>query len=184
MAANKHTFTKERWEDSEYRARMKERDAKTKQLRKDDPWAVKSWGVPQNKSGKKTPAEKKAAKAKAIRQWGAAHKLANKYLDYMKKTDQAPSDMDVTVVKRPNIIPHTEMVVPESDEEKAVVALREAFLLAIGPTAIPEKLKAISLVMTYTKPKPESTTKLRVEKAEDFLDLIADVKAPNDAEAD
>lgn len=162
---------------------MKERDAKVKQLRKDDPWAVKSWGVPQNRSGKKTPAEKKAAKEKAIAQWGAAHKLANKYLDYMKKTGQAPSDMDVTVVERPNIIPHTEMVVPESDEEKAVIALREAFMLAIGPTAIPEKLKALSLVMTYTKPKPESSTKLRVEKAEDFLDLIAEVTA-DDAEAD
>jgi hypothetical protein len=181
--APKTTFTKEQWATPEHRARMKERDAKTKQMRKDDPWAFKSWGVPQNKSGKKTPAEKKAAKEKAITQWRAAHKLADKYLDYMKRTDQAPSDMDVTVVERPNIIPHTQMVVPDSDEEKAAIALREAFLLAIGPTALPEKLKALSLVMTYTKPKPESSTKLRVEKAEDFLDLIAEVRAtPEDGD--
>jgi hypothetical protein len=94
---------------------------------------------------------------------------------------------DVTVVERPNIIPHTEMVVPDSDEEKAVIALREAFLLCVGPTAIPEKIKAINTVLAYTKPKPESSTKLRVEKAEDFLDLIAEVRAPindDDAEAD
>jgi hypothetical protein len=168
-------FTKEQWSDPEYRARMKERDAKTKQLRKDDPWAVKTWGVPLGIGGKK----------KAIPLWRAAHKLADKYLDYMKKTDQAPSDMDVTVVERPNIIPHTEMVVPDSDEEMAVIALREAFLLAVGPTAIPEKMKAINTVLAYTKPKPESSTKLRVEKAEDFLDLIAEVRAPNDdAETD
>lgn len=160
---------------------MKERDAKTKQMRKDDPWATTAWGVPQNKSGKKTPAEKKKAKAKAIRQWGAAHKLADKYLDYMKKTDQAPSDMDVTVVKRPNIIPHTEMKVPDTEEEMAVLALRELFLLAVGPTALPEKIKAANSVLAYTKPKPESSTKLRVEKAEDFLDLIAEVKNVDEA---
>jgi len=167
MAVGK-PFSKELWATPEHRARMKERDAKTKQMRIDDPWAVKTWGVPLGIGGKKN----------AIPLWRAAHKLADKYLDYMKRTDQAPSDMkDVTVVERPNIIPHTEMVVPDSDEEKAIIALREAFLLCVGPTAIPEKIKAINTVLAYTRPKPESSTKLRVEKAEDFLDLIADVRA-------
>jgi hypothetical protein len=171
--AGKKLFTKEQWADPEHRARMKERDANLRQLRKDDPWAVKTWGVPLGIGGKKA----------AIPLWRAAHKLADKYLDYMKRTDQAPSDMDVTVVDRPGVIPHTEMVVPDSDEEKAVLALRELFLLAIGPTAIPEKIKAANAVLAYTKPKPESSTKLRVEKAEDFLDLIAEVRAPNDDDA-
>ena len=170
----KKLFTKEQWRDPEYRARMKERDAQLNEARRADPWAYKTWGVPLGIGGKKA----------AIPLWRAAHKLADKYLDYMKKTDQAPSDMDVTVVERPNIIPHTEMVVPESDEEKAIIALREAFLLAVGPTAIPEKIKAINTVLTYTKPKPESSTKLRVEKAEDFLDLIAEVRSTDDTEAD
>jgi hypothetical protein len=79
-------------------------------------------------------------------------------------------------------MPHTEMVVPESDEEKAIVALREAFLLAVGPTAIPEKIKAINTVLAYTKTKPEAQHKLRVEKAEDFLDLIAEVRSPTDGD--
>ena len=122
---------------------MKKRDAATKQLYKDDPWRTANWGVPKNKG---------LSKKDVIPQWRAAHKLADKYLDYMKQTDQAPSDMkDVTVVERPNIIPHTEMVIPDSDEEKAVVMLREAFMLAIGPTALPEKLKAINTVLMYTK---------------------------------
>jgi hypothetical protein len=170
-------FSKELWATPEHRARMKIRDANIKKMRKDDPWAVKPWGVPQNIGGKKA----------AIPLWRAAHKLADKYLDYMKKTGQAPSDMDVTVVDRHNVIPHTEMVVPASDEEKAVIALREAFLIAVGPTALPEKIKAINTVLMYTKTKPESSTKLRVEKAEDFLDLIAEVRSPtddDDAEAD
>lgn len=165
--ARKRYFTEELWADPAWREKMKERDAKLREQLRTDPWSYKTWGVPLGIGGKKA----------AIPLWRAAHKLADKYLDYMKKTDQAPSDMDVTVVERPNIIPHTPMVVPESDEEKAVIALREAFLLAVGPTAIPEKIKAINTVLAYTKTKPESVSKLRVEKAEDFLDLIAEVRA-------
>ena len=167
------SYTKELWQDPEWREKMKERDANTKAQRKADPWSTAPWGIPRGKK-----------KADAIPLWRAAHKLADKYLDYMKKTDQAPSDMDVTVVERPNIIPHTAMVVPDSEEEMAVIALREAFLLCVGPTALPEKLKAINTVLTYTKTKPESVSKLRVEKAEDFLDLIAEVRATDDTEAD
>ena len=152
---------------------MKERDARTKQMRKDDPWAVKPWGIPHG-----------VGKKKAIPLWRAAHKLADKYLDYMKKTGQAPSDMDVKVIDRPNVMPHTEMVVPDTEEEMAIIALRELFLIAIGPTALPEKIKAANSVLAYTKTKPEAQHKLRVEKAEDFLDLIAEVRAPNDDDAE
>jgi seryl-tRNA synthetase len=164
-------FSKELWDTPEHRQKMKERDAKLKQMRKEDPWATASFGIPRG-----------SKKADAIPLWRAAHNLADQYLDYMKKTDQAPSNMDVTVVDTPNIIPHTAMVIPESDEEKAVVMLREAFLLAVGPTAIPEKLKAINTVLTYTKTKPEAVSRLKVEKAEDFLDLIAEVRAPVEEE--
>lgn len=168
--ANKTSFTKEQWADPQFREKMKERDAKIQRQLKEDPWAMKTWGVPLGIGGKKN----------AIPLWRDAHKLADRYLDFMKKTGQAPANMAVTVVERDNIIPHTEMVVPDSDEEKAVIMLREAFLLAVGPTAIPEKLKAINTVLAYTKTKPEAQHKLRVEKAEDFLDLIAEVKATDD----
>lgn len=166
-------FTKEQWDTPDGRALQAARAETANNIRKSDPWRMAPWGVPHGMK-----------KAEAIPLWRAAHSLADQYLEYMKKTDQAPSDMDVTVVERPNILPHTAPVVPESDEEKAGIALREAFLLAVGPTAIPEKLKAINTVLTYTRPKPESSTKLRVEKAEDFLDLIAEVRSPDDSEAD
>jgi hypothetical protein len=180
MAANNRPFTKELWATPEHRERMKVRDANLKKMRREDPWRVKAWGVPQNKKGKKSKDEAKAARATAQKQWRVAHKLADKYLDYMKQTEQAPSDMDVTVVDEKGVMPHTAMVIPDSDEEKAVVMLREAFLLAVGPTAIPEKLKAINTVLTYTKTKPEAVSRLKVEKAEDFLDLIAEVRATDD----
>jgi hypothetical protein len=173
-------FSKELWATPEHRERMKVRDANHKQLYKDDPWRMKSWGIPCNKKGQKTKEEARAAKAKAHEQWRAAHKLADKYLDYMKKTDQAPSSMDVKVVDENGIMPHTEMVVPETEEEMAIVALREAFLLCVGPTALPSKLQAINTVLAYTKTKPEAVSRLKVEKAEDFLDLIAEVRSPDD----
>jgi hypothetical protein len=185
MAVTKSSYTKEQWADPAFRERMKERDANLKRLRAEaDPWRIKPWGIPCNIKGKKTQAERKAARADAMDNWRAAHKDADKYLDYMKKTNQAPSNMAVRVIDENGVMPHTEMVVPETEEEMAIIALREAFLLCVGPTAIPEKLKAISLVMTYTKPKPESQHKLRVEKAEDFLDLIADVRATDDDDAE
>jgi hypothetical protein len=170
MTSNSTLFSKEQWADPKFREKMNERNAKVQKQLREDPWAMKTWGVPLGIGGKKN----------AIPLWRDAHKLADRYLDYMKKTDQAPSNMDVKVVERKNIIPHTEMVVPDSDEEKAAVMLREAFLLAVGPTAIPEKLKAINTVLAYTKTKPEAQHKLRVEKAEDFLDLIAEVRSTDD----
>jgi hypothetical protein len=167
-------FTKEIWETPEHREKMKERDAKIKQMRKADPWSTTHWGVPFGIGGKKA----------AIPLWRAAHELADKYLDFMKTTGQAPSTMDVTVVDEPNIIPHTSLVVPESDEEKAIMVLREAFVIALGPTAIPDKLKAINTVLMYTKTKPEAVSRLKVEKAEDFLDLIAEVRSTDDDDAE
>lgn len=52
-------FTKELWATPEHREKMKERDAKVKRMFKEDPWRIKSWGVPQNRKGKKRPGEGK-----------------------------------------------------------------------------------------------------------------------------
>src|SRR6516225_5413379 len=87
MAVTKGSYTKEQWADPAFRERMKERDANLKRLRAEaDPWRIKPWGIPCNIKGKKTQAERKAARADAMDKWRAAHKLADKYLDYMKKT--------------------------------------------------------------------------------------------------
>jgi len=190
---NLKPFTKELWATPEGRAIIEKRNdtlAQRKLLKQSDPWAYGTqWGIPARRpqfaKDSANCTKRRIPKREAVKQWKTAQKLADKFVDYLKETDQAPSDMkDVKVISKRHMVPHVEYAVPNSDEEMAVIALREAFLLAIGPTDMPEKLKAINTVLTYTKTKPESSTKLRVEKAEDFLDLIAEVRSTDDAEAD
>ena len=47
------------------------------------------------------------------------------------------------------------VVVPDSDEAKAKACLREAAVMALGPTDKRTKNMAINTVLTYTKGKPE-----------------------------
>jgi hypothetical protein len=55
----------------------------------------------------------------------------------------------------------------------AKAALREMFILAVGPTEQKTKVSAANTVLAYTKSKPESKSKLTLSKAEDFLDEIS-----------
>lgn len=64
-------------------------------------------------------------------------------------------------------------VIPDTDAGMAEKALREAFVLAVGPTAMQYKMAAINTVLAYTKSKPESKSKLTLDKAEDFLAEVA-----------
>jgi hypothetical protein len=57
---------------------------------------------------------------------------------------------------------------------KAEAALREAVVLALGPSDQKIKIQAINTVLNFTKSKPESRSKLTLNKAEDFLDELAD----------
>mgnify|MGYP005812441895 CR=1 FL=1 len=63
--------------------------------------------------------------------------------------------------------------VPTDDAGKAEAALREAFVLAVGPTDQKIKIQAINTVLNFTKSKPESKSKLTLDKAEDFLAEVA-----------
>lgn len=64
--------------------------------------------------------------------------------------------------------------IPATDAGKAEAALREAFVMAIGPTDKKIKIQAINTVLAYTKSRPEAKSKLTLDKAEDFLAAIAD----------
>jgi hypothetical protein len=59
-----------------------------------------------------------------------------------------------------------------TDEGKAEAALKEAFVLAVGPSDQKIKIQAINTVLNFTKSKPESRSKLTLNKAEDFLDAL------------
>ena len=60
----------------------------------------------------------------------------------------------------------------DPDEGKAEGALREAFVLAVGPSTPRVKAQAINIVLTYTKAKPTSKDALLRDRPEDFLNTI------------
>jgi hypothetical protein len=88
--------------------------------------------------------------------WAKANKLADRFIAIMKEQGDLP-----------------EITVPDTDAGKAEVALREAFVLAVGPSDQKIKIQAINTVLNFTKSRPESKSKLTLNKAEDFLDAIA-----------
>ena len=93
--------------------------------------------------------------------WARAHELADRFIAIMKDEGELP-DVDYSGVE-----------VPETDAGKAEAALKEAFVLAVGPSDQKIKIQAINTVLNFTKSKPESKSKLTLNKAEDFLDAIA-----------
>lgn len=68
---------------------------------------------------------------------------------------------------------YDDVVVPTNDAGKAEAALHECFVLAVGPTDQKIKIQAINTVLNFTKSKPEARSKLTLDKAEDFLDAVA-----------
>ncbi len=101
--------------------------------------------------------------------WARARQLADRFINIMKEKGELP-DNEVILVQDGEDV--SEVCVPNSDTGKAEVALHEAFVLAIGPSDQKIKIQAINTVLAYTKSKPESRSKLTLNKAEDFLDAI------------
>lgn len=62
-----------------------------------------------------------------------------------------------------------EPALPDTDEAIAKAALREAVILALGPTKQTIKLGAINTCLAYTKMKPVSKAEINVKRPEDWL---------------
>jgi hypothetical protein len=126
---------------------MKQRDQARIAAAKHNPSRFSRYGVPDG-----------MRRADAERLWARANELADRFIATLKQTGEIP-DKDHTAVA-------TQVV---TDEGMAEAALREAFVLAVGPSTPQVKSQAINLVLRYTKAKPESKAKLRLGEAEDFL---------------
>jgi hypothetical protein len=87
----------------------------------------------------------------------------------MKDKGELPADEVVLVQNGDDV---SEVRVPSSDNGKAEAALKEAFVLAVGPSDQKIKIQAINTVLNFTRAKPESKSKLTLNRAEDFLDEI------------
>ena len=134
------------WQDPEYRAKMAERDRVRLIDQKLNPLKYQRNGVPDGMT-------KKMVKPL----WDRAYQLADQFIQVMKDNGELP--------------PGT--AIPDTDAGKAEAALREVFALAVGPTDNKIKIQALNTVLAYTKSKPESKSKLTLDKAEDFLSEVA-----------
>jgi hypothetical protein len=101
--------------------------------------------------------------------WERARELADRFIQIMKDKGELPEYEFVDVSADGDT--HT-VKVPTSDTGKAEAALKEAFVLAVGPSDQKIKIQAINTILNFTKSKPESKSKLTLNKAEDFLDSI------------
>jgi hypothetical protein len=150
----------------EFHEKMRLRNEKREQMRRDDPTKFTRQGVPDG-----------MRKRDAVVQWERANALADRFIKIMQDKGELPSvevDAEVMDEIRANV------VVPDNDAAMATEALREAFVLAVGPSNMKIKIQAINTVLNFTKSKPESKSKLTLDKAEDFLTLVASDNKPYD----
>jgi hypothetical protein len=144
---------KELWATPEFRERMKQRDQARIAAAKHNPTRFSRYGIPDG-----------MRRAEAERLWARANELADRFIATLKQTGEIP-DKDHTAVATQD----GSIYVPVTDEGMAEAALREAFVLAVGPSTPQVKSQAINTVLRFTKAKPESKAKLRRGEAEDFL---------------
>lgn len=132
---------------------------KMAEMRKLDPARFNRNGVPDG-----------MRRAQAEPLWAKARALADKFIGIMKEQGELPSD-EVVEVTEDGVTQY--VTVPGSDGGKAEAALKEAFVLAVGPSDQKIKIQAINTVLNFTKSKPEAKSKLTLNRAEDFLAEIA-----------
>jgi hypothetical protein len=91
-------------------------------------------------------------KAEATKAWDAARSLADAF---------------VTTWEASGIV--AKVTVPDSDEEQAKACLREACVLALGPSDKRTKLSAANTILKFTMARPTVTTSTEITSAEDWL---------------
>jgi hypothetical protein len=149
---------KELWATPEFREKMKQRDQARIAAAKRNPAKFARYGVP---DGMRRPEAKLA--------WTRANELADRFIAVLKRNGELPDHQH-----EGDTTPHagTGILIPLSEDGMAEAALREAFVLAVGPSAPAIKAAAINTVLTFTKARPATKTRLRKGAATDFLDLL------------
>lgn len=158
-----------RWKwkhDPVFIEKMRQRDINRSRMMREHPEKFFRRGVPDG-----------MRKADAAPLWERANQLADRFIQLMKDNGQLD---DEQVIVTDDDGKETLVSVPSSDTGKAEVALREAFVLAVGPSTQVIKVQAIRTVLEYTKAKPETKSKLTLNKAEEFLAAVAEDMKPND----
>lgn len=156
------TRLKELWQTPEFRERMRIRTENYKRDRAANPEKYNRNGVPDG-----------MRRADAAELWARAEILADRFIQIMKDQGELPDEVvEVVQVDDEGKAETLSVPVPTTDNGKAERALRTVAVLAFGPSTQQIKLQACNTLLSYTKSKPESKSKLTLNKAEDFLDEI------------
>lgn len=150
---------KEKWQDPEFRERMKKRDEDRIADLKANPEKYSNAGIPWGHT-----------RASVQPLWDRANELADRFIKIMEDKGELPRDEVVLLATEDGKV--ETVTVPSTEDGMAKAALREAFLYAVGPGDKKTKIQYINTVLAFTKSKPESKSKLTLNKAEDFLDEI------------
>lgn len=145
--------------DPDFKERMRLRDIKIAERRKANPELFKRTGIPDGMTRESV---------KPL--WEKAHQLADRFIKIMKDTGQLPADETVEVTDDDGVTQR--VTIPASDGGKAEAALREVFVMAVGPSTQQIKIQAVNTVLAYTKSKPESKSKLTLNKGEEWLEEL------------
>lgn len=152
---------KELWATPEFREKMKQRDEARIAAARLNPQNFWRRGVP---DGMRKP------EADAL--WAEANKLADRFIQIMKDQGELPDEVfEVVTVDSEGEAQIISAPVPVTDAGKAERALREVFVLAVGPSSATVKLAASKTVLDFCKSKPESKAKLTVNPMA-FLDEL------------
>lgn len=147
---------KELWATPEFRERMRERDQARIAAAKRHPAKFNRHGVPDG-----------MRRAEAELLWDEANELADKFIEVLKAKGEIPDKQHPATATGDGTI-----LVPETDEGKAEGALREAFVLAVGPSSPRVKTRAVNTVLTFTRARPARNAALMLDRPEAFLDAI------------
>jgi hypothetical protein len=142
---------------------MKQRDQARIAAAKRNPAKFSRYGVP---DGMRRPEANLA--------WASARELADKFIAILKRNGELADNPQNGGSDNTKPDDGTGILIPLSEAGMAEAALREAFVLAVGPSGPAVKAAALNIVLTYTRAKPATQTRLRQGRATDFLDgLVA-----------
>jgi hypothetical protein len=149
---------KELWATAEFREKMKRRDQARIKAAKRNPTRFSRYGVPDG-----------MRREEATLAWALASELADRFIAALKQNGEIPEESFTVIGKAGSNI-----LIPTTDDGLAEMALREAFVRAVGPSMPQVKTQAINTVLTYTKAKPASRAKLLLGEVTDFIDEISE----------
>lgn len=129
------------------------RNSELKKLQWQDPeYRARMTAILNANRGNRTRVPDGMRKAQAKVLWAKAETLADGFIRMLEDEGELPA-----------------VTIPGSDEEMATRALKEAFVLAVFPGDQKVQTANIRTVLEWTRAKPESKSKVTVEKSEDWL---------------